>query len=365
MASSAEMMYPLPDTLPEDFSEWDSGYSAAARSVNFNPSAAAVDDSSGTRPSLRSPDPQYSVSRALDGSTDLPRFTANSFNEADEFLLRSFRLQEAREISPKPSTKKRTVAVVVGVAPLLVLLAFVPGVNSGVRYRLGQAKQSIVNLSKSADKNPAANTASPSSTNFPTGVAQSSTIEPKPSPLEKSATGKLGEVTPSQMASKMMTEQLTAPAQISHEIDTAAPREAPPASGFGAAGAEGLDGAGSNGANLVRTVFATGNNGPIVSPEFEKVTVSSGVAASMFLDGAKPQYPVIAKPTHASGTVVLQATISREGTIENLRVNSGPSVLAQAAMEAVSTWRYRPYLFNGRPVEIDTTINVVFADPGE
>jgi protein TonB len=57
---------------------------------------------------------------------------------------------------------------------------------------------------------------------------------------------------------------------------------------------------------------------------------------------------------------VLQATISRSGTIENLRVVSGPALLQQAALDAVRQWRYRPYLLNGQPVEVETTVNVVF-----
>jgi protein TonB len=60
------------------------------------------------------------------------------------------------------------------------------------------------------------------------------------------------------------------------------------------------------------------------------------------------------------GTVVLAATISKNGTIENLRVTSGPEGLQQAAVDAVRTWRYRPYLLDGQPVEVETTINVIF-----
>jgi protein TonB len=58
--------------------------------------------------------------------------------------------------------------------------------------------------------------------------------------------------------------------------------------------------------------------------------------------------------------VVLQATISKTGTIEGLHVMSGPAMLQQAAMDAVRSWRYRPYLLNNEPVEVETTINVVF-----
>jgi protein TonB len=58
--------------------------------------------------------------------------------------------------------------------------------------------------------------------------------------------------------------------------------------------------------------------------------------------------------------VVLQAVISKAGAIENLRVVSGSPMLQQAALEAVRQWRYRPYLLNGEPVEVETTIHVVF-----
>ena len=73
-----------------------------------------------------------------------------------------------------------------------------------------------------------------------------------------------------------------------------------------------------------------------------------------------PQYPAIARAARIQGTVVMQATISKAGTIENLRVISGPAMLLQAAIQAVRAWRYKPYLLNGEPVEVETTVDVVF-----
>lgn len=81
----------------------------------------------------------------------------------------------------------------------------------------------------------------------------------------------------------------------------------------------------------------------------------------ILLAKSPPAYPAIAKAAGVQGTVVLQATISKSGTIENLRVVSGPLMLQQAAMDAVKTWRYRSYLLNNEPVEVETTVNVVFA----
>jgi protein TonB len=57
---------------------------------------------------------------------------------------------------------------------------------------------------------------------------------------------------------------------------------------------------------------------------------------------------------------VLQATISKTGLIENLRVISGPPMLQRAAVDAVRSWRYKPYLLNREPVEVETTVSVFF-----
>jgi protein TonB len=92
----------------------------------------------------------------------------------------------------------------------------------------------------------------------------------------------------------------------------------------------------------------------------KKVNISGGVAQGLLLQKTQPSYPPIAKAARVSGTVVLQATISKTGTITNLRVLSGPEMLRQAALDAVRSWRYRPYLLNNEPVEVDTTVNVIF-----
>jgi protein TonB len=92
----------------------------------------------------------------------------------------------------------------------------------------------------------------------------------------------------------------------------------------------------------------------------KRLAISSGVMAGNKLSGAAPQYPAIARAARVDGTVVLAATIAKSGAIENLHVVSGPPLLTSAAMDAVRTWRYRPYLLNGEPVEVETTVRVVF-----
>lgn len=74
----------------------------------------------------------------------------------------------------------------------------------------------------------------------------------------------------------------------------------------------------------------------------------------------EPQYPPICRTANIQGTVVLVAIIGRDGTIQKLHVVSGQPQLAQAALDAVREWRYRPYILNDAPVEVETQITVSF-----
>ena len=93
----------------------------------------------------------------------------------------------------------------------------------------------------------------------------------------------------------------------------------------------------------------------------QTVNIAAGVAVGMITKKVAPEYPAVAKAARVQGTIVLQATISKTGTIQNLRVISGPPLLQQAALDAVQQWQYRPYLLMGQPVEVETTVNVIFS----
>jgi protein TonB len=109
------------------------------------------------------------------------------------------------------------------------------------------------------------------------------------------------------------------------------------------------------------SVFS-GQSGPRVKVEAaKKVSISAGVAVGLVIQKTTPVYPPLAKAAHVSGTVVIQATISKNGGVGNLRVVSGPAMLRQSALDAVKNWRFRPYLLDGEPVEVDTAVNVTFA----
>lgn len=92
-----------------------------------------------------------------------------------------------------------------------------------------------------------------------------------------------------------------------------------------------------------------------------RVNISAGVAQGLLERKVAPEYPSEAMGRGIQGVVVLQALSGTDGKINDLRVISGPPVLQKAALDAVRKWRYRPYLLNGFPVEVMTTINVIFA----
>jgi protein TonB len=129
----------------------------------------------------------------------------------------------------------------------------------------------------------------------------------------------------------------------------------PSLASFGVAGSDF-----GSGGNIMGNLFGADNGPKVKAAAVKKLTISSGVMQGMLLQKTTPVYPPIAKAARVSGTVVLQATISKTGAIENLHVLSGPAMLQQAALDAVKSWRYRPYLLNNEPVEVETTVNVIF-----
>jgi TonB family protein len=99
-----------------------------------------------------------------------------------------------------------------------------------------------------------------------------------------------------------------------------------------------------------------------IYPKADIVPVSAGVMVGMLLKKQQPVYPQDAKDARASGIVVLEATIGRDGKVHDLRVVQAPwPSLVASAIQAVSQWEYKPYLLNGEPVEVKTNINVIFS----
>jgi len=118
--------------------------------------------------------------------------------------------------------------------------------------------------------------------------------------------------------------------------------------------------------------IATANSGALPNlmgqsktptPVLQTLTVSQGVSQGLLLKKVQPLYPPSALARRVEGAVQITATISPAGNISAVKVLSGDQQLAKAAADAVRQWKYKPYLLNGSPVEIQTPITVNFKLP--
>ena len=98
----------------------------------------------------------------------------------------------------------------------------------------------------------------------------------------------------------------------------------------------------------------------VITPAAERTSVSTDAAASLVTRSVQPQYPMLARQMRVQGSVILQALIGRDGLIQDLRVLSGPPILANAAREAVRQWHFKPHYVGEQPVETRASITVNF-----
>jgi len=99
---------------------------------------------------------------------------------------------------------------------------------------------------------------------------------------------------------------------------------------------------------------------PVAPKPVTKIFRTSSILQGSLIRRVEPTYPPLARQARIQGTVVLVAVISKAGTIDNLRLVSGHPMLVGAALDAVSQWRYRPYILNGDVIEVETQITVNF-----
>ncbi len=91
------------------------------------------------------------------------------------------------------------------------------------------------------------------------------------------------------------------------------------------------------------------------------IAVSPKIMQGQRISGPMPVYPQEAKKEKIQGKVILNAVIGKDGSVEELTVQSGPKELHQSALDAVRQWKYKPFLLNGDPVDVKTTINVIYS----
>ena len=187
---------------------------------------------------------------------------------------------------------------------------------------------------------------------------------PPPPPPPPAATPEIKIV--KKIQSDLDNGQLRTPTKIPQKVAMIKEDESPPPS-TGVAGVVGGVPGGVPGGAMGGVLGGIIGNTPTVVPKAatpQRVRVSQGVSQGLLVHQVKPTYPPLARQARIQGTVVLQAVISKDGSIENLHLISGHPMLAPAAMDAVKQWKYKPYFLNGEPVEVETTINVNFTLAG-
>lgn len=97
-----------------------------------------------------------------------------------------------------------------------------------------------------------------------------------------------------------------------------------------------------------------------MEPPVQRYRVGGNVMAARMVKQVQPKYPKAAKKAGITGAVLLHVIITKDGSVTEIQYVSGPEELAQSAMDAVRQWKYQPMLINGKPVEVDSTIKIVF-----
>ena len=407
MASPEQITEVLPETLPGDFVEWDESPASQqlVRSGNGGPGTGVEvvstpstqpevvrfggvplgNPSHETRLSISAPENtavaavphrSRSLSQALLSSPDfvvpleaaLPtidkfRFSAphpgsppaapeiTRFHEIQFHALRA----KAVEIARTARKKWAILAPVSAAVAVIFAAAMIPVFNRGPAPSVNPAAAPAPTVLPMQQPKQAAPMRAHSTVTVPTSAAAAATAsqaqiisEAARQPAEKNAA-------PSTEQAPPMDAQLQTPARLELKAPLAE-RPPPPSGAFNAADIDGSD----NG-NAIRAAFASPKPPAVQIAPQQAVTVPPGVALGLLIKETKPVYPLIAKTAKVSGIIVLAVSISKTGNIENLRVLSGPAMLRTTAVDAVRTWRFRPYMLNGQATAIESTINVQFS----
>src|SRR6202522_949272 len=197
---------------------------------------------------------------------------------------------------------------------------------------------------------------------LPKGMTMSFLVAPPPPPPPPPPAAAPIKIV--KMVSEVVNGQLRAPTKIPEKVQMIKEDENPPDLGGGVPG--GVPGgiAGGSAGGVIGGILSSAAVAVPKAATPTRVRVSQGVSAGLLIRKVQPNYPQLAKQARIQGQVVLQAEISKDGTIQNLQLISGHPMLAPAAIEAVKQWRYKPYLLNREPVAVETQVVVNFSLSG-
>jgi TonB family protein len=392
MAPQTRLEETVPSTLPDDFNEWDSGgppttlpddfegfdsppapvhETAVPKSVTLPPVVIREPDFTALRSLAARPVPSpapvaapFPVSISKKPESVLSLAPVAAYAQEEDFLS-PHKLYQVRSEPESDDTDKRPKTIKMVIIGAVVLVVLLLAILVPIVLRRSPAKNSVVVVAHPVVTYSEAETQADQSPTKPAAATPAGQFPNKPgaaTPQQQTASAANVSSPGSQppVQSDLMDRQLSEPSRIPQNIKNPEKEAAPP-TGFAAGGLEGL-GAASNGGIGTSLGRQASPNVRVAAPKF--VSISSGVAQGMLIQRTTPTYPSIAKSARVAGTVVLQATISKTGSIESVKAVSGPEMLRQAAVDAVRSWRYKPYMLDNQPIEMQTSVSVVFSLAG-
>lgn len=190
---------------------------------------------------------------------------------------------------------------------------------------------------------------------------------PPPPPPPPAAAQQMARIVKQIQTDVLSNGELRTPSKIPHKVEMIKEDEAPPpmaATGGVIGGVPGGIPGGQVGGVIGGIISSTSSLAAVpklVPTTPQRIRISQGVTKGLLIHRVEPVYPTLAKAARVQGEVVLSAVISTTGEIQNLQLVSGHPMLVPEAITAVKQWRYKPYLLNGQPVEVETTITVIFS----
>jgi len=190
-------------------------------------------------------------------------------------------------------------------------------------------------------------------------------VAPPPPPPPPPAAAQVQKIMHQIQTDMLSTGQLRTPSKIPQKVQMIKEDEAPPPMAATSGVVGGVPGGvpGGQMGGVIGSIVGTSSTlaaVPKLAPP-QRIRISQGVTKGLLIHRVEPAYPPLARAARIQGEVLLSAVISVNGDIQNLQLVSGHPMLVPSAIAAVKQWRYKPYLLNGQPVEVETTITVIFS----
>jgi len=190
-------------------------------------------------------------------------------------------------------------------------------------------------------------------------------IAPPPPPPPPPAAAAVQRIVHQIQTDMLNNGQLRTPTRIPQTVQMIKEEEAPPpmaATGGVVGGVPGGIPGGQLGGVIGGIISATSNLAAVPKlATVQRIRISQGVTKGLLIHRVEPVYPPLAMAARVQGEVLLKAVIDVNGNIQNLQLISGHPMLVPAAISAVQGWKYKPYLLNGQPVEVETMVTVIFS----